>query len=352
VVVLIVSVAFLGLMMHTLGLASAREVARDAGRWFPIVIGLDLLGMCSDAAAIHAFMSPEARMVSFWRVLAANTSGRAINLVTPGGALGEATKITMLVGHAPRDRVVSAIVLFDLAGFYISVAIVIIGVPITLLLVDMPRNLEIVVWLGLALLAPIVIGLGVLVHRGAIGTILDGARGIRVISRERAEKWKAKLADVDRHLRELHTDRSPGTRAGLAWMGASRVIGWLATGVVLYALGVPITATVLIGVFSVGILIGWVSSAVPLGLGIADGSNYALYDVLGASGAHGVFVTMLSRARSIVIAAIGLIVMGVVHTINRVDIARRHKKLLALREQVSASAPASSSSGASSRAAD
>lgn len=331
VAMVVVSIPLLAWMMHSLGWDAAKEVFRDAGVWFPLVVALDLIGLATDAAAIHAFMRPEARMVSYWRVFAANASGRAINLVTPGGALGEATKVTMLVGHAPRARAVSAIVLFDLAGFYLSVAIVLVGVPLTLLMVDLPRDLAIVVWVGLALLAPIVVGLGVLVHRGALGTVMDGAARLRILSRARAASLKAKLADVDAHLRELHVDRTAGTHVGFVWMGVSRVNGWLATGIVLYAIGVPITPTTLIGVFSCGILIGWVANAVPLGLGIADGSNYALYDVLGASGAHGVFVTMLARARSIVIALVGLVIMAVAHTINRVSIARRRKRLLALR---------------------
>jgi uncharacterized membrane protein YbhN (UPF0104 family) len=331
VIVFAVALAFLAWMMRRLGWQAATDVLHDAGPWFPIVIALDLIGLACDAAAIHAFMRPEARMVSYWRVLAANAGGRAINIVTPGGALGEATKVTMLVSHAPRGRVVSAIVLFDLAGFYLSVAIVLVGVPATLLLVDLPHQLAVVVWVGLALLAPIVVGLGVLVHRGAIGTALAGAARLRLLSRERADRLAARLADIDRHLRELHTDRSPGTRAGLAWMGASRLVSWLATAAVLHAIGVELRPTLLIGVFSCGILISWVANVVPLGLGIADGSNYALYDALGASGAHGVFVTMLSRARSIVIALVGLLVMGIAHTINRVSVARRRRRVLELR---------------------
>src|SRR5262249_41417608 len=156
VAVLVVGAAALAFMMHRVGVASARDVLADAGGWFPVILALDLAAMAFDAAAVHAFMRPEARMVSFWRGLAAQARGRAINILTPGGALGEATKIAMLVGHAPRGRVVSSIVLFNLATFYLSVAIVAVGVPITALLVDMPHDLAIVVWSGLAVLAVVV----------------------------------------------------------------------------------------------------------------------------------------------------------------------------------------------------
>jgi Lysylphosphatidylglycerol synthase TM region len=337
VAVFVIGAAFLVWMMDRLGLANARRVFADAGVWFPLIIGLDVLGLCLDAAAIHAFMKPEARMISYARVLAANASGRAINLLTPGGALGEATKVTMMVTHAPHARVVSAIVLFDLAGFYLSVAIVAVGVPLTLVLVDLPHQLAVVIWVGLALLAPIVIGLAVLVHRGAVGTAIDAVAGLHLVSRARADAWRAKLVDVDRHLRELHTDRSPGTRIGFAWMLASRAVAWCATALVLHAVGVTLTPTLLIGVLSCGILVSWVASAVPLGLGIADGSNYALYDVLGASGAHGVLVTLLGRARMLVIALLGLAAMGVAHTMNRISVARRRRHLLAERARSLAS---------------
>ena len=322
------SVALLYLM-HQLGIANAKLVLSDAGWWFPLILALDLAALACDAAAIHAFMRPEARMVSYWRVLAAQASGRAINVVTPGGALGEATKISMLVGHAPRARVVSSIVLFNLATFYLSVTIVVIGVPLTTVLVDLPHELAIAVWVALGVLAVLVAALAGLIHRGAVGTAAAAARWLRFVSADRADRWRAKLAEIDGHLRELHADRSPGTHAGLALLGASRLCSWSATTVVLHALGVSLSAPLLVGVFSVGVLIGWMSSIIPFGIGIADGSNYALYRVLGAGGTHGVFVTLLGRARSLAIATLGLLVMAAGHTASRITIARRNARVAA-----------------------
>jgi hypothetical protein len=317
-------------MVRRLGLANARDVLVGVGAWYGVIVALDVAGMCCDAAAIHAFMRPEARMVSYWRVLAAQASGRAINILTPGGALGEPTKVTMLVSHAPRSRVVSSIVLYNLAAFYLSVAIILIGVPITALLVDMPHELQVVVWVGLAVLVPVVIGIGIVIHRGALGTVLDTAVGLRILKRDRADRLKTKLAEIDGHLRELQTNRSPGTRLGLALIGASRLIGWAATMVTLHAVGVDFDLRLLIGVFSVGILIGWMSNLVPLGVGIADGGNFALYGLLGASSSHGLLMTMLGRARSLTIAVLGLLAMALVHTINRISIARRNTRFAAL----------------------
>ncbi|HTL37517.1 MAG TPA: lysylphosphatidylglycerol synthase domain-containing protein, partial [Kofleriaceae bacterium] len=168
---------------------------------------------------------------------------------------------------------------------------------------------------------------------------LAGARGMRILSKERAEKWTARLSELDRHVRELQSNRSPGTRAGMLFVFAARLCSWAATTVVLVSVDVEIGFTLLAGVFSVGVLIGWISSIVPFGMGVADGGNYALFDVLGASGAHGVFVTLLGRARSLSLALLGLLVMVAGHTANRLEIARRARLMARLEAEHGAESP-------------
>src|SRR5690606_41477987 len=115
--------------------------------------------------------------------------------------------------------------------------------------------------------------------------------------------------------------------------GAARLRGGSAPTVVLEAVGVGLGFTLLAGVFSVGVLIGWVSAFVPFGLGVADAGNYALYNVLGAAGAHGVFVTLLGRARSLTLALLGLLTMAAGHTSCRLEIARRNRLMARLEAQ-------------------
>ncbi len=323
--VLAIGVAALVWMLDRLGFDNVKHILGGVGGWFFLIVAFDIAALACEAAAIHQFMRPEARMVKYWRVLAAQASGRAINILTPGGALGEATKVTLLVAHAPRGRVVSAIVLLNLAAFYLSVTILIIGVPVTALLVDLPGELQLVVWVGLAVIIPLVIALGIVIQRGALQTVLGAAHRLRLIKSERRDAWTAKLIEVDRHLRELQSNRSPGTRAGLSLVCAARVCSWTATTLVLLAVGVPLHFTLLAGVFSVGVLIGWISAFIPFGLGVADGGNYALFVALGAAGASGVFLTLLGRARSLSLALLGLVIMAIAHTSSRLEIARRNR---------------------------
>jgi uncharacterized membrane protein YbhN (UPF0104 family) len=305
------------------------------GRRFAIILGLDLVAVLLDARALHAFMRPEARMISYWRVVAAQVSGRAVNVVTPLGALGEATKLTMLVTHAPRVRVVSAIVLFNLAALYLSVTVMVIGVPVTLLLVDLPRALQVTVAIGLAGVIALVIAVGVLIERGATATLTGLLHHVRVISRERRDDWQARLQELDRHLAGLH-ERGTGTWRGVLWVIGSRLVTWTSTFTLIGAVGVAISPRLVAGVLSVGVLIQWIASVVPFGLGVADTGNYALYDLLGASGVHGALVTMLNRARSLAVAGVGFVVMAVVHTLNRLAVARMHARLRDRRAQLRA----------------
>lgn len=337
--VLVVGGAVLAWMLNKLGWQNVKQVLSGVGGWFFVIVGFDIAALACEAGAIHQFMRPEQRMVKYWRVLAAQSSGRAINILTPGGALGEATKITLLVMHAPRGRVVSSIVLLNLASFYLSVAILIVGVPLTALLVDLPPDLKKMVWIGLAVIVPLVIGLGVVIQRGALKTVLAAAHGMRLISAERRDRWGAKLTEVDKHLRELQSNQSPGVRTGLLLVCAARLCAWTATTIVLVSVDVHIHFALLAGVFSVGVLIGWISAFVPFGLGVADGGNYALFGVLGAAGASGVFVTLLGRARSLTLALLGLVVMLAAHTSSRFEIARRNRLMARLEAEHGAESP-------------
>jgi uncharacterized membrane protein YbhN (UPF0104 family) len=325
IVVLVGGTIGLVVMVHQLGWATARDVFTRVGRWSVVIVVLDLLDMVLDAGAIAAFLLPASHRISFWRVFAAQASGRAINIFVPGGVVGEATKVTMLVSCAPRNRVLLAIVLFNLATFYISVAILILGVPITLYFVSMPHELAVLAWAGLGLMVGLVIAVGVIVHRGAINTAMATLRGLHIISKERADRWHSKLAELDQNLQHLQSGRVPGAKLAVALLLAERTVAWITTIVVLHAIGVRLHPTLVIGVLSVGVIVSWMSAVVPFGIGVQDGSNYALFEVLGSSGSLGVLFTLVNRARTLAIAGVGFLIMAFAHTANRTVVRRRHR---------------------------
>jgi uncharacterized membrane protein YbhN (UPF0104 family) len=323
IAVLVVGGGLLAVMMHRLGWATTRDIVTDVGAWFVVILGIDVAGLACESAAIHAFMGPDAQRVSYAHVFAAQASGRAVNIVTPGGTLGEATKVSMLATHAPRARAVSSIVLYNLASLYLSVTIVLVGVPLTALMVDLPHDLQVIVWTALSVMLALVIGLAVLVRRGALETALAAGVRLRLVKPAHVAQWQDKIADVDSHLGELFRDRSAGTRIGIAMIAAAQLCAWSSTLVMLHVVGLSLHLSLVVGILSVGVAIGWASSIVPFGIGIADGSNYALFQILGAPPAAGIAITMINRVRSLAIALLGLAIMAIGHAANRISLARR-----------------------------
>lgn len=316
-VMLVVGACALVWMLGSTSWHELRNVITGVGVLAAVILALELAGMCCDAAALHAFMAPEARMVSYIRVLGSWASGRAINVLTPFSALGEATKVTMLSEHAPRARVLSSMILLSVSRLYLEVLFMVIGIPITLLLVDLPDAIKVIVFAGMAVLIPAMIALGFMIQRGAVSSLVGILRRVRVISAERAANWKEKLKETDQHIRELHKQRTSGTRRGLLFVLLSKVLTIGSTILIMVGIGVDLSPALVIGVLSVGVLITWVSSTVPLGMGLADGGNYALYTLLGASGDHGMYFAMIARARSLFIAIVGLAAMAVIHAQGR-----------------------------------
>ena len=332
-VMMIVGGVALYLILRHHGWTEFQAMLANVGWWFAVVLGLELVSLLMDGAAIHAFMRPEARMISYWRVLGANMSGRALNVLTPGGALGEPTKLMLLSMYAPRARALSSLVLFNLTIAYVAVTMMLIGIPITLLALDVPDAVKVLVGIGLAILVPAMVALAFVVRRGAVTTVVDILHRLRIIKTERANDWRARLVDVDRHIRELHTNRSAGTWKGILWVLASKSMSWSSSIALVAAVGVDVDAIMVVGVLSVGILIGWISQIVPMGLGLQDGGNYALFGILGATGPQGLLVAMLQRARSVSIAILGLGVFATLQILNRLEQARIQRKLREMRAQ-------------------
>jgi uncharacterized protein (TIRG00374 family) len=313
IAMLVVGVVALGFVLDHLGWSGARRVVVGTGIWFAVIAVIDLASMMCDAFAVQGFLRAKID-ISYWRVFGAQASGLAINRLTPGNSLGEPVKVTMLSRYVATEQAVSAIVMFNLTTIYLGIAAIVVGVPVTALTLDLPERITQVVWISLGVLIAIAIGLAVLVRRGALSTLVGALSTLHIISATRAERWRAKVQTIDERLRELG-----GLRRGLIGVVGSRVFNWLGTLAILYAADIPFTAPLVVAMLSVGILISWLSNVLPLGLGLADGTNYALYGLLGASPEAGLVFTMVNRLRTVVLAFMGLGIMAIANAMHRRD---------------------------------
>ena len=313
-ITLVIGVAALVLVLGALGWAGIDQAIVGTGAWFAVIAVIDLVSVMCDAFAIHGFLGGR---VGYWNVFAAQASGLAINRLTPGNTLGEPVKVTMLVRTVPATLAVAAVVMFNLTTMYLGIAAIALGVPLTAALLDLPHSAAVVAWVGLAVLLALALGLALLVRRGAVVTLVHAVANLRLISAERRERWSSQLVELDGRLKELGHAGKPGIRRGFIGVLGSRLCNWAGTITVIHACGIDLTPPLVVAMLSVGILVTWFSNIIPLGLGIADGTNYALYGVLGASPAEGLIFTMVNRVRTVLLALMGLTIMAIANAIAR-----------------------------------
>jgi uncharacterized membrane protein YbhN (UPF0104 family) len=310
-----IAVAF---VLQHLGWCTLREAVITTGSWFAVVAVIDALAMACDAWAICGFVRHHSE-ISYWRVLVAQATGYAVNRVTPGSSLGEPIKVGLLMADIPRSVAISSIVLYNLATIMVGVVAIAIG-TVALIALGLP-GAEIVIWVSSSVLFIAMIAALVLVRRGLFTTLLSAATFIGLVGAARAAGWRVRFAEIDGQLRWF------GDRASwrsLGFVCASRALNWLGTIALVRALGTPLSAPIVIGVTSLGILISWTSNLMPLGLGIADGGTYELYGVLGASPEAGLAFAMVNRARGCLLALVGLAIYAVSTYLSGRRISDRH----------------------------
>jgi uncharacterized protein (TIRG00374 family) len=288
------------------------------GPWLFAVIGVEVLVTACDAAAIHAFVGRETRQ-TYLQVVQAQVAGRAINVVTPFGSLGELTKIALLVEHVPQARAVSGVLLYDLVGQEISFILIALGAPLTAVFMHVPQGLRVILHVAGAIAAVVAVAIPWLVHRGLLVSFVGAARRLRVLGEARMTRWRKKLASVDERLRDGTPERRHERTVGLVFMLLSRLLTWAVMGVLVYAAGGPTSLGFLAAIVTAGQVITWFATLVPLGLGVSEGGNYALFRALGADPSVGVAVALGRRVTHILYAAIGLVLVSLSHTVRRVQ---------------------------------
>lgn len=313
VITTVLAVVGVTVMIWTVGPGVLWAELRTIGIWFALIFAFELAITACDAAALRDFLglSQRGNLVPYPAVVRAQTAGRAINLVTPFGSIGEGTKATMLLRHAPVSRVVAGVVRVNVVSLLISFTLVSIGAPMSALALDLPRGVEIALYIAGGMAAAAAVGLVLLVRRGLAHTFAQIAGGVRLLSRARRERWQSTLEDIDKRLRISKSKKLRARlRGGAGWVLLSRSLGWISMWVILVATGNPVGLDFMAVVVTAGVAIAWIASIAPLGLGVTEGANYALFRALGEDPALGVVMVVARRVVTVAYVIVGLAVVA------------------------------------------
>jgi hypothetical protein len=276
-IAVLVAAALVGLwLVNRIGAATLADAIARVGPYFALVLALDALSLACDAAVIHTFARRLAA-IAYGRVLVAQAIGATVNRVTPGSALGEPVKIAVLTEQLPRKEAIATIVLYNVTTLVVAGATVVIGAPLAIATLDLsPRATAVVLAIAAAIVL-VLLAMRALVRRFVL----------------------AKLAALE----------TAPARA-IAFAIASRALHLTGTLVLIHALGTTITWSLIVAVVSFGTIIRWVSNLVPLGIGVADGGQYELHALFGSSAETGLAFAMADRARTCLLALLGLAIFG------------------------------------------
>ncbi len=280
------------------------------GWGFALIIAIEAAVTGCDGAALSGFLGKGGRRPSFGYVLRAQVIGRAINAVTPLASLGEATKATTLMERTSSPRAIGAVLRYNLAHLGVRLTTIALGAPICALVLDVPSWMT---WLlvggSIAAIALVIAG-AVLVKRGMLASVVGVLRALRLVSGERARRWDSKLEAIDERLRDEPGARGRARWSSVCWVFASRALTLTSAWVVLMTMGHSVGVGTVAAISTAGQLVAVAASLVPLGLGIAEAGNAALFTALGEPAALGVAMVLGTRITTIVYAAIGLILTG------------------------------------------
>lgn len=318
-------------MLDEIGWDVVVAQARAASGAVALTVALDVVATVLRARALHIYFRPSQRMVSLGRVVIAQAAGGAMGAVTPTGALGEATKATLLLSRMPAQQVISGLIAYQVIALYVSGSLLVVGGVIAAASGSLPTELG---YLVLASTAVVVVLIGVItwiVHRGLVRTVLDVGAKVRAISRERRDRWTARLHELDERARAVRGHGRAVAFEAYVELLAAKLINWLQTWIVMDAVGVEVSEGVFVAVILAGSVVSRIASVLPLGIGIGDAGTAALYRVLGLGAGAGVLVTLLLRVRLIITAVLGLAAMLGLQLYDRIGLYRTRARLRARR---------------------
>lgn len=287
------------------------------GPWFAVLIAIELLVTLCDAGVIHA-MSRGPSAPSFRQVCVAQFAGRAVSSVTPGGALGDALRVSLLARECSTERIVAAVVFASLGTFVTGLAVIAAGTIATAVMFAMPLVAEILLLVVGILTAAAVAGIVVLVQRGMISVLARLARRLHLISQPRFDAWRDRLADIDARLRgDIQSEhRSRAIALTITSQLLQRTVLWVA----LVAAGYSLAPAQLVAVLSAGVLLTWISALVPMGVGVSEGGNGVLFALIGAPPSIGVALAFARRVNQIIFAALGFSVLAADRIADHADV--------------------------------
>ncbi len=304
---LVIGIIALVVTVWIVGTETILHHLKEIGWFFVVLVAIEMLSSVLDGIGIY-YMAHGKGRPTVRECVVAQIVGRGVNSVTPGGNLGEALKVGLLSQRCSTRRIVAAVMYVGLIGVVLSLAVVAVGSAVTAFWFDMPQLAMIACLLGAVIAAGATVAIVVLLRRGMLSTLANALARIHLISTKRRDRWNKTLGDVDARLRGQDDDDY--RRDAIIVVTISHVLQKGLTFFTIMSAGYVMSPGQFLALLSAGVLISWISTIIPMGLGISEGGNAALFTLIGAPAALGLALALARRVNQVVFATIGFVVLA------------------------------------------
>jgi lysylphosphatidylglycerol synthase-like protein len=312
---IVFGIAGVAVTTYIVGVGTIFDHLRAIGPWFLALVGAEMITTCCDATAVY-LMSRGTGAPSYRDVIVAQFACRAVNSVTPASNLGEALKVSLLSRGCSTGRIIAAVLYCELSAIVMSLIVIAFGTVATAFMFDVAPVAKVALCAAALVSACVAATVVVLLRRGMLGTLTAFLARVHIISRARQQRWQGRLTDLDRRLRgEVGGEHRHGALVAIA---ISQILQKAITYGTVMAAGYLLGPGQFLALLSAGVVLGWVSTIIPMGLGISEGGNVALFALIGAPTALGVALALARRVNQVVFALLGFTVLTADRVASRV----------------------------------
>ena len=312
IVLLFVGLLTLGFLIWHIGPEQIYDAASQLG---PVAL-LFLLIPSTIMYIVEAYgwkitLSPSAKNIPFWRVLAIRTAGEVVNMTTPTAYVGgEPLKAYLLEKHhVPMVEGLASVVIAKTTMTIAEVVFILLGIALAFWRVGADSSSGQTVTAALVSVGLLVLVTAALVfvqQQGLFTWLLEFQRkvGLKIHYLEVREK---KLRSLDRTILNFYRDNRLTFCSSIGLF----FVGWMAEAlevyVIIYFLGGPAVALSAISISALSVFIKSGTFFIPGSLGAQDGGNMLLLRAFGYSDVTGITFALLRRFRELVWIGLGLL---------------------------------------------
>ncbi len=251
-------------------------------------------------------LSPPHRSLPFFRLLAINLAGNSINYFTPTATLGgEVVKGTLLSLNHRGPEAATGVIIGKLAYALSQLLFVILGSILILQRIDLPPAVSVAMLAGSTLLGAGIVGFLVIQKHGKLGAMVRWLVACRV-GGEPVQKVANQMTQVDQALKLFYMERPEDLPLAVFWYSMGMACGILQIWYFIFLVREG-SLFVAAGIWFLGIWFDLLTFAIPLGIGIQEGTRVLAFNALGFGLDLGLTYGIALRLEQIFWAGAGLL---------------------------------------------